>query len=256
MKLSLILLLSIFLVACSNNVVDTTTDNQTNAEATSKNDFPTSKEVYDYAQSEFDSLTNFGDTYIPEKHDELVIQKTADYFDIDYETANQLYMEEATGIKDGTKFKSTTEHPSEMTMEVYKLLQPNMTYEEVTALTNLEGTLDPLMSSPSKGIESYNYDGVGYSSPSLMFFDGKLANISQAGLIDTPDLSLDGYNQLVEGMSLSEVFSLLGEGEYIGFMDSPNNGLLTSYTYKLNIHYIQFGFYDGYLFEVPTLPTN
>ncbi|KMY31863.1 hypothetical protein ACZ11_06645 [Lysinibacillus xylanilyticus] len=61
MRLSLILLLSIFLVACSNNDIEKTTDNLTNAEATSKNDFTTSKEVYDYAQSEFNSLTNFGD---------------------------------------------------------------------------------------------------------------------------------------------------------------------------------------------------
>ncbi len=256
MRLSIILLLSLFLVACSNNDVEKTTDNPTNAEATSKNDFPTSKEVYDYAQSEFDSLTDSGDNYITKKHDELVIQKTAHYFDIDYETANQLYMEEATRRKDGTTFKSTTEHSSEMTMELFKLLQPNMTYEEVTSLTNLEGTLDPLMSSPSEGIESYKYDGVGYSSPSLMFFDGKLANTSQAGLIATPDLSLDGYSQLVKGMSLSEVISLLGEGEYTGFMHSTNSGLLTSYTYKLNNHYIQFGFYDELLFEVPTLPTN
>ncbi|MGE7920099.1 hypothetical protein ACQKM9_14375 [Viridibacillus sp. NPDC093762] len=256
MRLSLILLLSIFLVACNNNDVGKTTDNPTNAEATSKNDFPTSKEVYDYAQSEFDSLTNFGDDYSPEEHDELVIQKTADYFDIDYETANQLYMEEATGIKDGTKFKSTIEHSSEMTMDLFKLLQPNMTYEEVTALTNLEGTLDLTMSSTSEGIESYKYDGVGYSSLSLMFFDGKLASTSQAGLVGTPALSLEGYEQLVKGMPLSEVLTLLGEGEYTGFMDSPNNGLLTSYTYKLNSHYIQFAFYDGYLFEVPTLPTN
>ncbi|WP_342503797.1 hypothetical protein [Lysinibacillus sp. FSL L8-0126] len=42
----------------------------------------TAKEVYDYGQSEFNSLTNFGENYIPEKHDELVIQKTADYFGI------------------------------------------------------------------------------------------------------------------------------------------------------------------------------
>lgn len=256
MKLSLILLLSIFLVACSNNNVEKTTDNPTNAEAISKNDFPTSKEVYDYAQSEFDSLTNFGDNYIPEKHDELVIQKTADYFEIDYETANQLYMEEATGIKDGTKFKSTTEHSSEMTMELFKSLQPNMTYEEVTAITNLEGTLDPAMSSPSDGIESYKYEGADYASISLLFDDGKLTVTTQAGLIDTPDLSLDGYEQIVKGMPLSEVISLLGEGEFTGFMESPNSPLLTGYTYKLNSHYIQFGFYDGYLFEVPTIPTN
>ncbi|KOY83215.1 hypothetical protein I6G82_05520 [Lysinibacillus macroides] len=148
------------------------------------------------------------------------------------------------------------EPSSEMTIELFKLLQPNMTYEEVTTLINLEGTLDQTMSSISEGIESYDYKGVRYSSPSLTFFNGKLGVASQAGLTHTPELSLDGYNQLVEGMPLSEVNELLGEGEYTGFMDSPNNGLLTTFTYKLNNNYIQFVFYDGYLFEVPTLPTN
>ncbi|KMY31862.1 hypothetical protein ACZ11_06640 [Lysinibacillus xylanilyticus] len=94
-------------------------------------------------------------------------------------------MEEATGIKDGTKFKSTTKHSSEMTMVLFKLLQPNMTYEEVTALTNLEGTLDPTMSSTSDGIESYKYEGVDNASISLLFDNGKLAMTSQAGLIET-----------------------------------------------------------------------
>ena len=217
----------------------------------------TAKEVYEYGQSEFNSLTNFGENYIPEKHDELVIKKTADYFGIDYETANQLYLEGATGINIETKsiFNSNTENPSKMTMELFKLLKPHMTYEEVKTLTKLEGILDPNMST-SNGIESYKYKGTGHSQPSLVYFDGKLASATQAGLIKTPALSLEGYAQLVKGMSLSDVISLLGEGEYTGFSSSPNNPLITSYSYKLNHHYIDFNFLDGYLYEVPTLPTN
>lgn len=254
MRLILFLLLSVFLVACSNNDVEKTTDNLTNVEATNKNDFPTSKEVYDYAQSEFDSLTNFGENYIPEKHDVIVIQRTANHFDLDYKTTNQLYMEEATGVKDETKFKSNsnTESPSEMTMELYKLLQPNMTYEVVTASTNLEGTLDPLMSSPSDGIESYKYDAVDSASVTLIFNNDRLSVTSQAGLIDTPIVSLDEYNQLVEGMSLTEVISLIGEGEYIGFMTSPNSELITAYTYLVNNSYMQLNFLGDSLYEVPS----
>ncbi len=151
--------------------------------------------------------------------------------------------------------QSDTEYPSKMTMELFKLLKPNMTYEEVKALTNLEGTLDPTMST-SDGIESYEYKGTGYSRPTLVYFDGKLASTSQAGLIRTPALSIEGYGKLVKGMSLSEVISILGEGEYTGFMSSPNNPEITGYTYKLNHHYIDLQFSDGYLYEVPTLPTN
>lgn len=257
MKYIYIILTSVFLVACSNNT-ETTNDNADKVENSSENELPTSKQVFDYAQSDFNSLTNSGENYIPEKHDELVIQHTADYFGLDYEKTDQLYMEEATGNKDATTFKSTVEKTTEksipeMDMAMFKVLKPDMTYDEIRAFTNLEGTINPSMSSQSKGITTYEFAGVGFSNTSLIFSYGELMAASQAGLIETPALSIEGYELVTDGMHVSDVFDLIGEGEYTGFSYSPNNGLQTSYTYKLNNSYISFHFFDDYLFGVPDL---
>lgn len=56
---------------------------------------PTAKEVYDKAQSLFNKYTNYGDRYVPEIHDDLVIEETAEFFNISVSEANELYMEGA-----------------------------------------------------------------------------------------------------------------------------------------------------------------
>lgn len=63
--------------------------NTSNDEAVSK---PTAREVYNKAQELFDKYTNYGNDYIPEIHDDLVIRETAEYFSISVTEANELYM--------------------------------------------------------------------------------------------------------------------------------------------------------------------
>lgn len=41
--------------------------------------------VHEYMQNQFDIITNYGENYVPEIHDPLVIQKAADAFNLTYE---------------------------------------------------------------------------------------------------------------------------------------------------------------------------
>lgn len=52
---------------------------------------PTAKEVYNYAQGLFDVYTNYGDNYVPEVHDDLVLRETAEHFGISVSEADNLY---------------------------------------------------------------------------------------------------------------------------------------------------------------------
>lgn len=59
-------------------------------------DLPNKMEVYEYAQSLFNRVTNYGENYNPEIHDDMVIRQTAEHFGIDYQTADKLYLEGAS----------------------------------------------------------------------------------------------------------------------------------------------------------------
>lgn len=47
--------------------------------------------LYDYAQEQFNILTNYGDNYIPEIHDPIVMEKTAHAFNIPLRQVEKLY---------------------------------------------------------------------------------------------------------------------------------------------------------------------
>lgn len=46
--------------------------------------------VHEYMQKQFDIITNYGESYVPEIHDPLVTQKVADAFNLTYEEAERL----------------------------------------------------------------------------------------------------------------------------------------------------------------------
>lgn len=56
------------------------------------------QEVYDFMEREFDRITNYGETYIPEIHDPLVIETAAEYFGITQEEADAMYIEVAMNM--------------------------------------------------------------------------------------------------------------------------------------------------------------
>lgn len=217
MKQIIILLCSVFLVACSaSNESNKKQDIETEKEAIT-NSLPNSKEVYDFAQSKFDEITNYGENYEPKIHDELVLKETATHFDIDYDTANTLYMKEAMGFESNALFES--KQPV-ITMELFKQIQTGMTYEEVKKITNLEGTLVP--TSSDEEISEYKYEAEGNASVTLIFSNNILFTKSQSGLATPEKITINQYNQVVKGMTLEEVESILGIGEFGGDMVTPN----------------------------------
>lgn len=56
------------------------------------------QEVYDFMEREFNSITNYGETYVPEKHDPMVAKKAAEYFGITQEEADAMYIEVAMNM--------------------------------------------------------------------------------------------------------------------------------------------------------------
>lgn len=52
---------------------------------------PNAIEVFNYAQRLFDKYTNYGATYVPEIHDDLVMRETAAYFGISVADADRLH---------------------------------------------------------------------------------------------------------------------------------------------------------------------
>lgn len=51
--------------------------------------------LYDYVQEQFNILTNYGDNYVPEIHDPIVMEKAAHTFNITLQQAEKLYYEGA-----------------------------------------------------------------------------------------------------------------------------------------------------------------
>lgn len=56
------------------------------------------QEVYDFMEREFNSITNYGESYVPEIHDPMVAKKAAEYFGITQEEADALYIEVAMNM--------------------------------------------------------------------------------------------------------------------------------------------------------------
>lgn len=199
---------------------------------------PSSKEVYDYTQAVFNRITNDGDDYVPEIHDEIALKETAAHFGIDYEKANELYITEAMGV-----FVPIEEQKSVISEELFNQIRTGMTYEEVKALTNMEG----ILVSEGEGISIYDYESGGTSSVSLVFADGELISKSQSGLLEPGKITLEQYHLVTEGMTLLEVEAVLGAGEYGGNMITPNGEFDTYWYEGVSGGSAQLTFYNGSL---------
>ena len=53
------------------------------------------QEVYDFMEKKFNSITNYGETYIPEIHDPMVAEIAAEHFGITQEEADAMYIDVA-----------------------------------------------------------------------------------------------------------------------------------------------------------------
>ena len=53
------------------------------------------QEVYDFMEKKFNSITNYGETYIPEIHDSMVAEIAAEHFGITQEEADAMYIDVA-----------------------------------------------------------------------------------------------------------------------------------------------------------------
>lgn len=56
------------------------------------------QEVYNFMERKFNSITNYGETYIPEIHDPMVVEIAAEYFGITQEEADAMYIEVAMNM--------------------------------------------------------------------------------------------------------------------------------------------------------------
>lgn len=56
------------------------------------------QDVYDFMEKKFDSITNYGETYIPEIHDPLVAGLAAEHFGITKEEADAMYIDVAMNM--------------------------------------------------------------------------------------------------------------------------------------------------------------
>ncbi|KUF32664.1 hypothetical protein [Lysinibacillus sp. F5] len=231
-----------FLVACSASNESIKKQNIETEKETISNSLPNSKEVYDFAQRKFDEVTNYGENYEPEIHDELILKETATHFNIDYDTANTLYMKEEMGSNNHALFEPKQKF---ITMDLFKQIQTGMTYEEVKELTNLEGTLVP--TSSDEEISEYKYEAEGNASVTLIFSNDILFTKSQSGLAKPEKITIDQYNQVVKGMSLEEVESILGIGEFGGDMTTPNATTETYWYEGASGGSAQLIFYNGTL---------
>ncbi|MEG0259316.1 MAG: hypothetical protein RR651_05530 [Lysinibacillus sp.] len=51
------------------------------------------QEVYDFMENKFETITNYGDTYVPEVHDPMIAELAATEFGITTDEANNIYNE-------------------------------------------------------------------------------------------------------------------------------------------------------------------
>lgn len=122
--------------------------------------------------------------------------------------------------------EEATEEPAEeptadgkLTAEKFDQIKSGMTYEEVVAVIGSEGTV--MSESGDAGTEfhtimyEWETDGA-FSAATFMFQGGTLQNKSQVGVsnTDSPEVTMDQFNEIQNGMTTEEVFAILGgEGE-------------------------------------------
>lgn len=126
-----------------------------------------------------------------------------------------------------TEAEAPAEEPAEaetaeegvLTTEKYDQIKNGMTYEEVVAIIGSEGQI--MSETGEKGTDfhtvMYEWETDGFlSSANFMFQGGKLESKAQMGVADTdsPEVSLEQFNQVQNGMTTEEVFAIVGgEGE-------------------------------------------
>lgn len=106
-----------------------------------------------------------------------------------------------------------------LTTEKYEQIKNGMTYEEVVAIIGTEGQV--MSETGEKGTDfhtvMYEWETDGFlSSANFMFQGNKLESKAQMGVADSdsPEVSLEKFNQVQNGMTTEEVFTIVGgEGE-------------------------------------------
>lgn len=106
-----------------------------------------------------------------------------------------------------------------LTTEKYDQIKNGMTYEEVVGIIGSEGQV--MSETGEKGTDfhtvMYEWETDGFlSSANFMFQGGKLESKAQMGVADSdsPEVSLEKFNQVENGMTTEEVFAIVGgEGE-------------------------------------------
>lgn len=122
--------------------------------------------------------------------------------------------------------ETETEEPAEekagvLTSEKFDQIESGMTYEEVVAIIGSEGQV--LSETGDAGTDfhtiMYEWETDGFmSSANIMFQGNKMANKAQIGVSDTdsPEITLEQFNQISNGQTLEEVIAIVGgEGEII-----------------------------------------
>lgn len=120
-----------------------------------------------------------------------------------------------------------------LTSEKYDQIKSGMTYEEVVAIIGSEGQV--MSESGDKGTEfhtaMYEWETDGFmSAANIMFQNNKMMSKSQMGVSDTdsPEVSLETFNQLSNGMTIEEVEAIIGgKGEILSETGDPGTQFYT-----------------------------
>ena len=160
--------------------------------------------------------------------------------------------ESSAPAAEATDTETTDEEPAEeepaeeeapadegvLTSEKYDQITSGMSYEEVVEIIGSEGTV--MSETGEAGSEfhtvMYEWDTDGFMSAANFMFQGnKLQSKSQIGVSDSesPEVSIDQFNQISNGMTTTEVFEIVGgEGEIIsesGEKGDPYHTVMYSY---------------------------
>ncbi|MGX7596336.1 DUF3862 domain-containing protein [Planococcus plakortidis] len=148
---------------------------------------------------------------------------------------------EATDEEPAEEEPAEEEAPADegvLTSEKYDQITSGMSYEEVVEIIGSEGTV--MSETGEAGSEfhtvMYEWDTDGFMSAANFMFQGnKLQSKSQIGVSDSesPEVSIDQFNQISNGMTTTEVFEIVGgEGEIIsesGEKGDPYHTVMYSY---------------------------
>lgn len=125
-----------------------------------------------------------------------------------------------------TTTETATEEPAEektgvLNSEKFDQIKSGMTYEEVVKVIGSEGQVMSETGDPGTEFHTviYEWETDGFMSSANITFQGnKMMNKAQVGVSDTdsPEITLDQFNQISNGLTLEEVIAIVGgEGEVI-----------------------------------------